>query len=334
MQQLKLPTLQDIQDAASRLEGIAIKTPLLESVPLSAKFDARVFIKPENLQRVGAFKFRGAYNRLCRLSDGERKRGVVAFSSGNHAQGVAAAAKILGIKATIVMPADAPEMKRDNTLGYGAQVVTYDRATENREEIAGEIAARNGAVVVPAYEDFDVMSGQGTAALEAILTARNLGVKFGQFICPVGGGGLMSGCATAFKGLSPHTLLHGIEPEGFDDVRRSLAVGHIQENSQVSGSLCDALLSPSPGPTTFAVMQKTVNSVQTVSDQEALYAVRYAWEKLKMVVEPGGAVALAALLTGKVKVTGEPLCILLSGGNVDEKIFTQALTTPVPETVL
>tara|TARA_R110002073_G_scaffold72730_2_gene178156 strand:- start:1124 stop:2128 length:1005 start_codon:yes stop_codon:yes gene_type:complete len=326
MTHLIVPTLQDIEAAAQRLSGVAHITPLLEPVPLAQAFGRRVFVKAENLQRVGAFKFRGAYNRLCQLSDAEKTRGVVAFSSGNHAQGVAAAAQILGIEATIVMPSDAPVMKRDNTIAYGARVVSYDRESENREEIAAGIAAKSGAVVVPAYEDFDVMSGQGTAALEAILTAKEQGLIFEQFVCPVGGGGLMSGCATAFKGLSPETKLHGVEPEEFDDVRRSLLSGVIQGNTKVAGSVCDALLSPAPGPTTFAVMQNCLDSVQTITDEQALYAVRYAWEKLKLVVEPGGAVALAALLFGKIEAADGPICLLLSGGNVDAETFHQALT--------
>lgn len=322
-----LPTLHDIQKAARRLNGFAVKTPLFPSFALSERLGARVFIKPENLQRVGAFKFRGAYNRLCQLSDTEKSLGVVAFSSGNHAQGVAAAAKILGLKATIIMPSDAPKIKRDNTLSYGAEVIEYDRKTENREEISQKIARERGCILVPSFEDFDVISGQGTAGLEVIEQGQEIGVHFDQFFCPIGGGGLISGCGTAIKTLSPKTKIFGVEPENFDDVKRSLARGERLNNDNQSDSICDALLTPLCGPMTFAIMQKYVDDVLVVRDQEALYAVKYAYESLKLVVEPGGATALAALLTGKMDVTGKTICILLSGGNVDQEVFKKALTT-------
>lgn len=325
MSELIPPSLADIQKAAERLRGVAIKTPLLHSIPLSEELGAQVYIKPENLQRVGAFKFRGAYNRLCQLTDAEKARGVVAFSSGNHAQGVALAAKILGIKAIIIMPTDAPVMKRDNTVGYGAEVIEYDRETQSREEIADVIAAEKKLVVVPSFEDFDIITGQGTAGLEIMEQGQELGLTFNQFFCPIGGGGLISGCATAIKGLSPTTEIYGIEPEDFDDVKRSLEAGSRQRNNQQTGSVCDALLSLSPGVLTFSIMQKHLKSVLTVSDDEALLAVRYAWENLKLVVEPGGAVALAALLAGRADVRGKTICLLLSGGNVDAEIFQLAI---------
>lgn len=325
MPELTLPSLPDIQKAAERLRGIAAKTPLLHSIILSEQFEANVYLKPESLQRIGAFKFRGAYNRLCQLTDAEKARGVVAFSSGNHAQGVALAAKILGIKAIIVMPTDAPVMKRDNTLGLGAEVIEYDRETESREEIAQAIADEKQAVVVSSFEDFDIITGQGTAGLEIIEQGQDSGISFDQFVCPIGGGGLISGCATAIKGLSPNTKIYGVEPEGFDDVKRSLELGSRQKNSHQAGSVCDALLSISPGVTTFPIMQKYLESVLTVSDDEALFAVKYAWENLKLVVEPGGAVALAALLAGKLDVRGKTICLMLSGGNLDAATFELAL---------
>ncbi|MCK5424667.1 MAG: threonine/serine dehydratase [Emcibacter sp.] len=327
MSQQAMPTLNDVQKAASRLRGIAIKTPLLYSMSLSEELEAQVYIKPENLQRVGAFKFRGAYNRLCQLTDAEKARGVVAYSSGNHAQGVALAAKLLGIKAIIVMPTDAPMMKRDNTLSYGAEIIEYDRETENREEIAAAIAADRKSVVVTSFEDFDIITGQGTAGLEIIEQGQEQGIAFEQFFCPIGGGGLISGCATAIKGLSPDTEIFGIEPEGFDDVKRSLEMGSRQSNNQQAGSICDALLSTSPGINTFPIMQKYLKSILTVSDDEALFAVKYAWDKLKLVVEPGGAVGLAALLAGKVDVRGKTICLLLSGGNVDAATFQLAINS-------
>lgn len=326
MSEITLPSLADIQKAAERLRGIAIKTPLLHAIALSEKLEAQIFIKPENLQRVGAFKFRGAYNRLCQLTDAQKACGVVAFSSGNHAQGVALAAKILGIKATIVMPSDAPAMKRDNTLAYGAQIIEYDRETESREEITQAIADERGSVVVTSFEDFDIITGQGTAGLEIIEQGQELGISFDQFYCPIGGGGLISGCATAIKGLSPNTEIFGVEPEDFDDVKRSLEMGSRQSNRQQAGSVCDALLSSSPGINTFPIMQKYLKSVLTVSDDEALFAVKYAWDKLKLVVEPGGAVALAALLMGKADIKDKTICLLLSGGNVDAKIFELAIS--------
>ncbi|VAX06756.1 pyridoxal-phosphate dependent enzyme family protein [hydrothermal vent metagenome] len=323
-----LPSLQDIKDAAKRVKGVAVKTPLMESIPLSLRLGARVFIKPENLQRVGAFKFRGAYNRLCQLTPEEKSRGVVAFSSGNHAQGVAAAAKILGLKAIIVMPSDAPVMKRDNTIAYGAEVVEYDRETESRENIAKNIAAKYGSVIVPAFEDFHVICGQGTVGLEIMEQGMEMAAEFDQFFSPVGGGGLISGCATAIKSMRPATEIYGVEPEGFDDVKRSLAAGKIMSNSRHSGSVCDALLTHAPGPMTLSIMQKYVTSVLTINDAEALIAVKYAWEKLKLVVEPGGAAALAALLSGKIDVRGKTICLLLSGGNIDAATFERAIKTP------
>lgn len=319
------PSLQDVQAAAERLSGIAVKTPLLHSFSLSEELGAQVFLKPENLQRMGAFKFRGAYNRLCQLTDAEKACGVIAFSSGNHAQGVALAAKILGINATIVMPFDAPVMKRDNTRELGAEIINYDRETESREEITRAIADDRGSVVVTSFEDFDIITGQGTAGLEAMEQGQEKGVTFDRFYCPIGGGGLISGCATAIKGLSPDTEIYGVEPEGFDDVKRSLATGSRQSNRQQAGSVCDALLSLSPGINTFPIMQKYLKSVLTVSDDEALSAVKYAWDKLKLVVEPGGAVALAAVLAGGGDVRGKTICLLLSGGNVDADIFERAI---------
>ena len=321
------PTLNDIRQAAERLKGIAVKTPLLRSVTLSEAFEAEIFLKPENLQRVGAFKFRGAYNRLCQLTKAEKARGVVAFSSGNHAQGVAAAAKILGIKATIVMPSDAPVMKRDNTLSYGAKVVEYDRETESREDIAQAIADEQGAVVVPAFEDFDVICGQGTVGLEIYEQGREMDAEFDMFFSPVGGGGLMSGCATALKSLNPTLQIIGVEPEGFDDVKRSLSAGEICSNSRHTGTICDALLTHAPGPLTLKIMQEYVDSIVTVNDAEVLIAVKYAWEKLKLVVEPGGAVTLAALLAGHLDVKGKTICLLLSGGNVDATTFARAISS-------
>ncbi|MCC3860543.1 threonine ammonia-lyase [Pseudemcibacter aquimaris] len=322
---MNLPTFDDVLDAAKQIDGYAVKTPFLKAEDLSEKLDAEIYIKPECLQRVGAFKFRGAFNRLSRLNDDEKKRGVVAYSSGNHAQGVAASAKILGISSVIVMPEDSPKMKLQNTKNYGAEVITYDRENESREKIADKISEERGSVVVPSFEDFYIISGQGTAGLEAVKQAEEAGVKLDLFMTPVGGGGLISGCSLAVKALSPDTEIYGVEPEGFDDVRRSIESGNIEHNPRAGGSICDAILTVHPEPMTHKIMSDNLAGVLTVTDDEALAAMKYAWEKFKLVVEPGASVALAAVLHGKIDVKGKKLCIVLSGGNVDEETFKKAL---------
>ncbi|WP_310540218.1 threonine/serine dehydratase [Phenylobacterium sp.] len=319
-------TLADIQAAAARIHGHAVETPLIESPALNDRLGRRVLIKPETLQRVGAFKFRGAYNRLAQLDDAQRKAGVVAFSSGNHAQGVALAARLLGVAALIVMPADAPSVKVEATRGYGAEVRLYDRLTEDRVAIAAEIAAQRGAVVVPAFDDLDIIAGQGTVGLELVNQARALGVGFDVVVSPVGGGGLMAGISTAVKALSPRTALVGVEPEGFEDTLRSLQAGARQTLRPTTRSLCDALESPAPGELTFPILQQTVADIAVVSDAEVAAAMRYAFFNLKLVVEPGGAVGLAALLSGKVKAWGDGTTgLVLSGGNVDPALFAEVL---------
>ena len=319
-------TLEDIEAAAARIHGHAVETPLIESPALNDRLGRRVLIKPETLQRVGAFKFRGAYNRLAQLDDAQRKSGVVAFSSGNHAQGVALAARLLGVPALIVMPADAPSVKVEATRGYGAEVRLYDRLTEDRVAIAGEIAAQRGAVVVPAFDDRDIIAGQGTVGLELMNQAKALGVGFDVVVSPVGGGGLMAGVSTAVKALSPRTALVGVEPEGFDDTLRSLQAGARQTLRPTTRSLCDALESPAPGELTFPILQQNVADIAVVSDAEVAAAMRYAFATLKLVVEPGGAVGLAALLSGKVKAWGDGTTgLVLSGGNVDPALFAEVL---------
>lgn len=323
----KLPNYNNVLSAADRIAGKAVVTPLLRCEDLSEKLSADIYVKAECLQRVGAFKFRGAYNRLSRLSDEEKKRGVVAYSSGNHAQGVAASAQILGIKAIIVMPDDSPKMKLQNTKDYGAEVITYDRENESREEIADQISAERGCIVVPSFEDFYIIAGQGTVALEAVNQAEEQGINFDLFMTPVGGGGLISGCSLAVKALSPKTEIYGVEPVGFNDVQRSLESGKIEHNPKASGSICDAILTVHPEPMTLEIMSKNLSGVLTVSDGEALVAMKYAWERLKLVVEPGACVALAAVLHGKIDVKGKKVCLVLSGGNVDEETFIKALST-------
>ena len=319
-------TLADIQAAATRIEGHAVETPLLESPALNDRLGRRVLIKPETLQRVGAFKFRGAYNRLVQLDAGQRKAGVVAFSSGNHAQGVALAAKLLGIPALIVMPADAPAVKVEATRNYGAEIRLYDRLTEDRVAIAAKIASQRGSVVVPAFDDLDIIAGQGTVGLELVTQAKALGVSFDVVVAPVGGGGLMAGVSTAVKALSPSTALVGVEPEGFDDTLRSLQAGSRQTLKPTTRSLCDALESPAPGELTFPVLQRNLADIAVVSDPEVAHAMRYAFSTLKLVLEPGGCVGLAALLAGKVKTWGDGTTgLVLSGGNVDPALFAEIL---------
>jgi threonine dehydratase len=315
-------TLADIEAAAERLKGHAVETPLIESPALSERAGLRVLIKPETLQRVGAFKFRGAYNRLVQLDGDQRKRGVVAFSSGNHAQGVALAARLLDVPAVIVMPKDAPVVKVQATRGYGAEVRFYDRLTESREAIAQALADERGSVIVPAFDDLDIICGQGTVGLELIRQAERLGDVPGAVVTPIGGGGLMSGVATAVKALAPKTALIGVEPAGYDDTLRSLQKGEIVSLKPERRTLCDALESPAPGSHTFPILLRHVADVAVVDDREVSEAVRYAFATLKLVLEPGGAAPLAALLAGKVNTFGATtVALVLSGGNVDPDLF-------------
>jgi threonine dehydratase len=316
----------DIEAAAERLKGVAVETPLLESAALNERLGARILIKPETLQRVGAFKFRGAYNRLVQLTPAERAKGVVAFSSGNHAQGVALAAKLLGIPALIVMPADAPKVKAQATAGYGAEIKFYDRMTESREKIAAAIASERGSVMVPAFDDPHIMAGQGTAGLELVRQARALGAELGAVITPCSGGGLLSGVATAVKALSPNTAILGAEPQFYDDTLKSLQNGERTGVQPTRRTLCDALETPIPGELTFPILQRTVADIGVVTDAEVAEAMRYAFTVLKLVVEPGGSAGLAALLAGKVKTFGATtIGVVLSGGNVDPEQFAQVL---------
>ncbi len=321
-----LPTFADIEDAARRIEGVAVKTPLVRANALDEAAGGEVFVKAEVLQRTGSFKFRGAYNRISRLTAEERTAGVVAYSSGNHAQGVATAARLMGAPAVIVMPADAPQLKIENTRALGAEVVLYDRATQSREEIAARIQAeRGGMVLVPPFEDRFVIAGQGTAGLEIVRQMEAVDAKADVLLCPTSGGGLTAGIALAMTTLSPATALYGVEPAGFDDYGRSLAAGHRVKNAVQSGSVCDALLTPEPGEMTFAINQPRLTGALSVTDEEALSAVAFAFRHLKLVVEPGGAVALAALLSGKLKLEGRTAVVVASGGNVDPAVFAHAI---------
>lgn len=318
--------LADIEAAAARIKGVAVETPMIESPALNERLGRRVLLKLETLQRVGAFKFRGAYNRLVQLTPEERGRGVVAFSSGNHAQGVALAAKLLGIPAVIVMPADAPRVKAEATAGYGAEVKFYDRLTESREKIAAAIAEERGSVVVPAFDDPHIIAGQGTAGLEMVRQAEARGAALDMVISPCSGGGLLAGVATAVKALSPATRLIGVEPQGYDDTRTSLKAGQRTPLTPTHRTLCDALETPCPGELTFPILQATVSDVAVVSDADVAEAVRYAASVLKLVVEPGGSAGLAALLADKPEVAGGgTVGVVLSGGNIDPEQFARIL---------
>jgi threonine dehydratase len=318
-------TLADIEAAAARLTGAAVETPLIESPALNERLSARVLIKPEILQRVGAFKFRGAYNRLVQLDPDQRRRGVVAFSSGNHAQGVALAARLLAIPAVIVMPADAPAVKVESTLAYGAEVRRYDRLTESREAIAAEMAAERGAVVVPAFDDPNIIAGQGTVGLELARQAEAVGAALDLALAPVSGGGLLAGLSIALKARWPEIALWGVEPTGFDDIAQSLAAGRRVAIEPPRRSLCDALESPYPGELTFPILQRHLAGAVSVTDAEVADAMRYAFQVLKLVLEPGGAAGLAALLAGKIAAEGRTVGLVLSGGNVDPDLFARVI---------
>lgn len=319
------PVFEDIRAAAGRLRGVARRTPLLAGTPLDEATGGRVLLKLESLQRTGSFKFRGAYNRLVQLDAAGRARGVVAYSSGNHAQGVSCAARLLGIRATIVMPADAPRIKLDNTRALGGEIVLYDRDRESREAIGARIAAETGATLVPAFDDREVIAGQGTVGLELMEQAREFGQTPDQVLIGASGGGLASGSALAIRGLSPNSEVLCVEPEEHDDIRRSLAAGNRVANPPGTRTICDALMSLTPGELPFRLMRELLSGGITVSDAEVLAAMAWAFRNLKLVVEPGGAVALAAVLAGKVPLTGRTTAIVLSGGNVDPGIFVQAL---------
>lgn len=320
-----LPTFDDVRAAAGRLADVARRTPLLAHTPLDELAGCRVLLKLESLQRTGSFKIRGAYNRLVQLDPDERAAGVVAFSSGNHAQGVAAAAAMLGIRAAIVMPADAPRAKLEGTRALGAEIILYDREHESREAIATNLAADRGATLVPAFDDPHVIAGQGTVGLELMEQARELDATPDQVLIGCSGGGLVSGSALAIRELSPTTEVLCVEPAGFDDTRRSLEAGHRISNAQGARSICDALLSPSPGVLTFALMRQLLAGGIAVSDAQVQAAMAWAFRHLKLVIEPGGAVALAALLAGQVPTHGRTTAIVISGGNVDPATFIEAL---------
>jgi len=321
---LPVPTAADVEAAAKRLEGVVIHTPLLHSPVLDELTGGRVFLKPETLQHTGSFKFRGAYNKISSIPADKRAAGVVAFSSGNHAQGVAAAAKMLGLRATIVMPKDAPKPKRDRTAAFGAEVVLYDRDKgEDREVIARGIADERGAVMVPPYDDPLIIAGQGTAGREIVDDLATMGLKPDVVVVPNSGGGLTAGVAIAVRDKAPNAKIITAEPEGFDDFLRSLRSGQRESNPRPSGTICDGLMTGTPGEITFAVNRKLVADGVTVSDADVGKAIAFAFRELKLVVEPSGAITLAALLTRKIDVRGKVAVAVLSGGNIDPQLFNQ-----------
>ena len=310
-------TIADVETAAERLRGHAVRTPLLRSDALDALTGGRVWLKAECLQRTGSFKFRGAYNRLAQLAAGTP---VVAYSSGNHAQGVALAARLLGLPATIVMPSDAPALKIERTRAYGAEVIHYDRATQDRAAIGAALSTERGAVLVPPFDDRHIIAGQGTAGLEAREQLAAIGFTADLAVVCCGGGGLASGIAL---GLDAPVVT--VEPEAYDDVARSLADGAIRANAAFPPTLADALQTVAPSPLTFAILRAVGAHGTTASEAAIAQAVRFAFAELKLVVEPGGAIALAALLAGAVDVRGRVVVATLSGGNVDAGVFARLI---------
>ena len=315
----------DIDAAARAIAPFAVRTPLLSPPVLGERVGAKVFVKPEVLQRTGSFKFRGAFNKLSSIPANARGGGVVAFSSGNHAQGVAAAAQILNMRATIVMPADAPLAKRERTKAFGAEVVLYDRDREDREAIARDIAGKRGATLVPPYDDPMVIAGQGTVGREIAEDLAALGIDPDVVVVPVSGGGLVAGVATAIKARFPKAMVMSAEPEGFDDHARSLRAGKREAHGASGRTICDALMALTPGEITFAINSRLLAKGVTASDAEVAAAVAFAFRELKLVVEPGGAVGLAALLAGHVEARGKNVVIVLSGGNVDADLYAKLI---------
>jgi threonine dehydratase len=323
---MALPVFDDVVAAAKRLEGFAVKTPLLEAPLLNAKLGGRLLLKAEPLQRTGSFKFRGAYNAISQIPAEKRKNGVVAFSSGNHAQGVAAAAQMLGMPAWIIMPEDAPAIKIARTKAFGATVVPYDRYTQDREKMGEELQAKYGATLVKPYDDPNIIAGQGTIGLEIAQQCQAMGVTPDAVVVCCGGGGLVSGTALALSGALPGVPVYAAEPVGFDDTKRSLEAGTRIKNDPNARSICDALLAPTPGEMTFALNSKLLKGGFAVTDEEVKRAMATLFQEFKLVAEPGGAVAATAVLAGKLPIKGKTVVAVVSGGNVDPATFSDALS--------
>jgi threonine dehydratase len=318
---IALPTYDDVVAASARLEGIAHRTPVLTSSTANARTGATLFFKCENFQRMGAFKFRGGYNAIASLSAEQRKAGVLTFSSGNHAQAIALAARLLGVTAHIIMPLDAPAAKRAATEGYGGKVITYDRYKEDREDIARRMSEERGLTLIPPYDHADVIAGQGTAAKELI---EETGPLDALFVC-LGGGGLLAGCALAAKALSPDCAIYGVEPEAGDDGRQSLAKGEIV-NIPAPRSIADGALTTHLGKLTFPIIARDVREIVTVSDAELVETLKFYAERMKMVVEPTGCLSGAAAMNGKIPLAGARVGVVISGGNVDIQALAGFLT--------
>lgn len=314
-------SLQDIQDAATRLKDIVVRTPLIGSPALDELAGGKVLIKAENLQRTGSFKIRGAYNMLSQLTEAEAANGVVAFSSGNHAQAVACAGTMLGIATSIVMPEDAPQIKIDNTRKLGGETILYDRYTADREAIARELAAERGCVVVPSYDHEHIVTGQGTAGLEITEQCDEQGIAPDQVLVNCSGGGLTAGIAIAVTSWKQGTRIFPVEPAGFDDTARSLASGELAENKPDARSICDALQVATPGRVTWPINKDLLERGLVVTDDEVREAMRFAFRHLKLVAEPGGSASLAAVLAGKIDTADKVTVVVISGGNVDAEMF-------------
>jgi threonine dehydratase len=322
---MTIPTIADIARARDRIAGEAVRTPLLFSPFLSERLSARVYLKPESLQRTGSFKFRGAYNALSALPPETRARGVVAISSGNHAQGVAEAARLFGVPATILMPTDAPRLKRMRTERSGARVVDFDRATEDREVVAARAGSELGGAFIHPFDDPFVIAGQGTVGLEIADDASALGIAPEIVMVPASGGGLTAGVTLAVTDRFPGVAVYAAEPEGFDDYARSLKAGSPQRNSKSTGSISDALLVPEPGRIGWEINRTRLAGAVVASDPETLVAVGLAFDELRLVVEPGGAVGLAALLAGRLEIAGRTIVIVLSGGNIADDMLAAGI---------
>ncbi|WP_170365319.1 threonine ammonia-lyase [Ruegeria arenilitoris] len=320
-----MSTIDLIEAAAVRLQGHARETPILTSPFLDDLAGRSVLVKPECLQHTGSFKFRGAWSAISALDSEARKRGVIAYSSGNHAQGVAHAATLHGVQSVIIMPSDAPALKIKNTRALGAEVILYDRANESREEIGEALSRERGLTLIRPYDEPQVIAGQGTVGLEVARQARDLGVTDADVLVCCGGGGLTSGVALALEKHAPGLRARPCEPEGFDDVKRSLASGSVQTNNAAAGNICDAILTPRPGDFTFPILRRLCGPGLAVSEDEALRAMALAFLRLKVVLEPGGAVSLASALFRKNEIQGDAVIVVASGGNVDPQVFARAL---------